>query len=76
MGSGVKKYGFGDGELQANFCWKGSWKYYKKGERLDKKGVRKNGRGGKGGFVTLKETMGIIKNFTGRSLSKLYIFSD
>ena len=39
--SGVKKCGSGEGELQANICWKGSWKYYKKGERLDKKGVEK-----------------------------------
>lgn len=49
--SGVKKCGSGEGELQANICWKGSWKYYKKGERLDKKGVEKKWkRGAKAGL--------------------------
>ena len=48
----------------------------KGGEAWQERGGEKMEEGGKGGFVTLKETMGIIKNFTGRSLSKLYIFSN
>ena len=73
--SGVKKCGSGEGELQT-FAGRGVGSITKWGRGLTRKGWRKNGRRGKGGFVTLKETMGIIKNFTGRSLSKLYIFSD
>ena len=45
----------------------------KGGEAWQERGGEKMEEGGKGGFVTLKETMGIIKNFTGRSLSKLYL---
>ena len=73
--SGVKKCGSGEGELQT-FAGRGVGSITKWGRGLTRKGWRKNGRRGKGGFVTLKETMGIIKNFTGSSLSKLYIFSD